>query len=103
MWGGKAKKVRGGMGSEWLMGDGKEGRDGNMYIPATSMPSTILDATALSTDLTPSLTVSVAVLRATEVVEKVRGAARARGARRRVDVLVRNDILYLVVCGSLFV
>lgn len=75
--------------TKWLMKE--EGK----YSRPASIPSTRTSDTFLSTVLTPSFTVSVALLRATKVVEKARVVIGVRVARRMVRD-VRNDIVCLV-------
>lgn len=63
-------------------------------IRPTSIPPTSTSETFLSTVFTPSLTVSVALLRATNEVEKARGAKLALVRLAfKIVVRVRNDIL----------
>jgi len=75
---------------------GKGSYRGN--IRPTSIPSTSTSETFLSTVFAASLTTSAGPLRATNEVEKARGAklALARLAEKRVVVRVRNDILDIV-------
>lgn len=84
----------------WRFQQSRKGR----YLRPTSIPSTRTSETFRSTVLTPSFTDSVALLRATKVVEKARGAKLVAGARvARVTVHhVRNeDIVVVVGCFDL--
>jgi hypothetical protein len=64
------------------------------------MPPTIFCDTALSTVFNASLTVSVAVLFTTTVVEKALGTTPATNARRAVKAarVVRKDMLSVLKC-----
>lgn len=87
------------MAMEWrALGSREGGRKGGRrgsHIPPASMPPTSTSDTLRSTVLRLSLTVSVALLRATNVVEKARGAKRAAAEVRPavMAVRMRKDIV----------